>query len=177
MHLVSSLQSFMVCAPSIITFVPHPTCSVPLYGVAFSHSPSHPTRIALTSFSSSSTNKIQIIEAPTSTASTPYSPLPSSPAGGQDFQVLATSSHTFPPTKVAFSPSPITLQRDGELLATTGDVLRIWRLDEDEDDEDDKGVEEYGMGVGGGWRGGERGWRLRERNKLSNVRMECEFGW
>lgn len=138
----------------------------PLYGVAFSHSPSHPTRIALTSFLSSSSNKIQIIESPSSTtsssSSTSYSPFGAAPAGAQDFRVLATTSHAYPATKVAFSPAPTTLHKNGELLATTGDVLRIWSLEEDD------GEGEYGMGDTGGWRGGELGWRLGERNKLTN---------
>jgi hypothetical protein len=57
------------------------------------------------------------------------------------------------------------LHKNGELLATTGDVLRIWSLEEDD------GEGEYGMGDTGGWRGGELGWRLGERNKLTNVKM------
>ncbi|GHJ87837.1 hypothetical protein NliqN6_4239 [Naganishia liquefaciens] len=107
-----------------------------LYGVAFSHSSRHTTpRVALTSFiSSSATNRIQIIQANASASAK------------DDFRVLTSAPHAYPPTKIEFEPvNPITTtpthrgkgssgkssNGESELLATTGDLLRIWELQED----------------------------------------------
>jgi hypothetical protein len=54
-----------------------------------------------------------------------------------------------------------------ELLATSGDVLRVWALEEG-------GQGDYGGArVGGGSATGS-GYRLRERSKLSNVSTVCK---
>lgn len=164
--------------------------TVNLYGVAFSHSTSHSTpRVALTSFiSSSATNKIQIIQAN------------ATPTAKDDFRVLTSAFHAYPPTKIGFEPvNPITAtpthrgrgssgeseNSGSELLATTGDLLRIWELQEDWH------AAPSSRRIGEGnhqhakeqnpWRDdtgrlsmdsideNQPAWRLKERSKLSNV--------
>lgn len=138
--------------------------------------------MALTSFiSSSATNKIHIIQANASASSK------------DDFRLLTTASHAFPPTKIGFEPvNPLTTTAshrgkgssgdsgsagNSELLATTGDLLRIWELQEDWN------AVPQSRRVGeqqNPWRGdtgsGSRdsddnqpAWRMKERSKLSNV--------
>ncbi|KAI5451428.1 hypothetical protein NCC49_001734 [Naganishia albida] len=150
-----------------------------LYGIAFSHSASHATaRVALTSFiSSSATNKIHIIQANASASSK------------DDFRLLTTASHAFPPTKIGFEPvNPLTATTshrgkgssgdagsagNSELLATTGDLLRIWELQEDwhagpssrrigdqQNPWRDESVRNHDEN--------EPAWRMKERSKLSN---------
>ncbi|KAJ9119832.1 hypothetical protein QFC24_005545 [Naganishia onofrii] len=166
-----------------------------LYGIAFSHAPTHANpRVALTSFiSSSASNKISIIQA-NSAAST----------SKEDFRVLTTASHPYPPTKIGFEPvNPLTATSshrgkgssgdtggagNSELLATTGDLLRIWELQEDWNaSPSSRRVGENGQYDSGHhgkeknpWRddaerpsfgdedANQPGWRLKERSKLSN---------
>ncbi|WOO84876.1 Protein TRANSPARENT TESTA GLABRA 1 [Vanrija pseudolonga] len=99
----------------------------PLYGVAFSNNPQHPHRIALTSFLTGPANKLFVVDA-AATASYPQSYAPQA-----DFANLATGNLSFPATKVAWEPRESLARHDaqggrGELLATTGDVLRLWEL-------------------------------------------------
>jgi hypothetical protein len=151
----------------------------------------------LTSFiSSSASNKISIIQA-NSAAST----------SKEDFRVLTTASHPYPPTKIGFEPvNPLTATSshrgkgssgdtggagNSELLATTGDLLRIWELQEDWNaSPSSRRVGENGQYDSGHhgkeknpWRddaerpsfgdedANQPGWRLKERSKLSNVSM------
>ena len=175
---------------TFIEYLPADRSTVNLYGVAFSHSTIHSTpRVALTSFiSSSATNKIQIIQANPS------------PSAKDDFRVLTSTSHAYPPTKIGFEPvNPITAtpthrgrgssgesgNGGSELLATTGDLLRIWELQEDWH----AGPSSRRIGEGNHqhakeenpWRDGtgrlsmdsvdenQPARRLKERSKLSNV--------
>jgi hypothetical protein len=47
-----------------------------------------------------------------------------------DFQLISQATLPFPATKVGWEPkSSVGIER-GELLATSGDVLRIWELSE-----------------------------------------------
>ncbi len=168
--------------------------------MSLSKAPTHPTRTALTSFLNTSSNKLQIVDVSSEAAQ--YGEAESArnawAAGGgggggdgrsrddaleaSDFVVLASASHAFPPTKVDWEPVPgstggASSSHHGsaptELLATTGDVLRIWALEED--------GEAQAQSQQGGHKGAEyvdarrreaggMGWRLRERSKLSNVR-------
>lgn len=49
---------------------------------------------------------------------------------GADFKQLTTFDHPYPATKVMWSPTSYTGSTN-ELLATTGDYLRIWSYDEE----------------------------------------------
>lgn len=151
--------------------------SVNLYGIAFSQSPSHGTpRVALTSFiSSSATNKIHIIQANASASSK------------DDFRLLTTASHAFPPTKIGFEPvNPLTTTAshrgkgsgdagsagNSELLATTGDLLRIWELQEDWNAVPQTrriGQQQNPWEDTGGIDENQPAWQMKERSKLSNV--------
>ncbi|RXK37450.1 hypothetical protein M231_05273 [Tremella mesenterica] len=124
----------------------------PLYGLSFSNSDAHRLRIATTSYMAGPTNKIQVFDIDFNSSS-PYS-------ASNNFTPLAQANLQFPATKVAWQPSDRGLGNDEEreLLATTGDVLRIWEIDRDYEDE-------YG---GNGWGGGTTGYSLTPRSVLTN---------
>lgn len=133
--------------------------TVPLYGLAFSNSPQHPNRVALTSFLTGPQNKLTIIE--------PHPSYQSGYAPPNDFQQLATANLTYPPTKVGWEPAESLARADqggrGELLATTGDVLRIWEMKWD-------GTSKDSGRIGYGRNGyNDEGWKLNQRSFLSNV--------
>jgi WD repeat-containing protein 68 len=150
MGLPSILQYDASCTPTLAVRA-NP---VPLYGVAFSNNPQHPHRVALSSFLTGPQNKLTIVEPNASyTASS-------------DLQQLATAGLTYPATKVGWEPKE-SLSRDGgrgELLATTGDVLRIWEMKWDGSSKD-AGRIGYGRN---GYNDAE-GWKLHQRSFLSNV--------
>ncbi|GMK55624.1 hypothetical protein CspeluHIS016_0206800 [Cutaneotrichosporon spelunceum] len=128
----------------------------PLYGVAFSNNPQHPHRVALSSFLTGPQNKITVVEPNSS-----YTP-PS------DFQHLATAGLTYPATKVGWEPKE-SLSRDGgrgELLATTGDVLRIWEMKWD-----GKSKDPGRIGYGRNGYNEADGWKLHQRSFLSNSKQ------
>jgi hypothetical protein len=119
-----------------------------------------------------------------------------------DYNLLAQASHPFPPTRVTWEPRPSTNsssssrltntgtgERQTELLATTGDALRVWEVETSMDgwaepndvgdggSEDDEDGDRFGYRrdrdrarVGYGGRQGEKV-RLRERSKLTNVSL------
>lgn len=126
----------------------------PLYGIAFSHNPQHQFRTALSTLIPGPANKLLIVD---------------QIAGRPDqLQQIASVNLTFPATKVGWEPSQSVLgnsyaEGDGaaELLATTGDVLRIWDLAVD------WSGERSGY-VGGGARGGPQH-VLNTRSVLTNV--------
>lgn len=134
-----------------------------LYGISFSNSPYHPYRTALTSLVSSATNKLSIIDLTQDV---------SSPHLNSIFQPLASASHAYPPTKVGWEPKKSMGDTGGEgsrgeLLATTGDVLRIWDLVETSDNASGGGyVGRNGWGEDGQ---GQTRHSLRERSVLTNV--------
>jgi WD repeat-containing protein 68 len=83
---------------------------------------------------------------------------------------LASSSIHVPATKVAWEPRD-SLPHDGgggrgELLATSGDVLRLWEMGEG-------GYEQGGGFVGRGWSNGQGGggYSLNPRAVLTNVSL------
>jgi WD repeat-containing protein 68 len=136
----------------------------PLYGIAFSHSPIHPNRIALSSYSTTSSNKLSIVDND-----------PSVSQSGE-YQHLASTNIHVPFTKVAWEPRE-SLPHEGtggrgELLATSGDVLRLWEVTEG------TGGYSGGNGSGSGYVG--RGWSndqsqgggysISSRGVLTNVR-------
>ncbi|WWC63796.1 uncharacterized protein I303_106401 [Kwoniella dejecticola CBS 10117] len=113
----------------------------PLYGVSFSNSSSHPSRIALTTINSSATNKLIVVD-----QQDPYSRhnphhhhhshhSHSHHNPNQDFQQLASTPLTFPATKVGWEPreslSGVGYGDNGgrgELIATSGDALRLFEV-------------------------------------------------
>ena len=96
---------------------------------------------------------------------------------GQDFHQIASVNLSFPATKVGWEPAQSVLATgDGngkaELLATTGDVLRIWDLSKDWDAEGR---------ARGGFVGRNNGWTeeyiLNARSVLTNVSSLTEFSY
>jgi WD repeat-containing protein 68 len=81
---------------------------------------------------------------------------------------LASVNLHLPATKVAWEPRE-SLPHEGhggrgELLATSGDVLRLWEVHEG------SGVYDDGSGyVGRGWSNGNEGYSLTARGVLTNV--------
>lgn len=96
------------------------TNSDSLYGIAFSHSPLHPRRIALSTSHTNPSNRLMVVD------QSAY------PNDNNDYQLLAQGSLPFPATKVAWEPKRSVGNENerGELIATSGDVLRIWELSE-----------------------------------------------
>ncbi|XP_058786673.1 protein TRANSPARENT TESTA GLABRA 1 [Vicia villosa] len=93
----------------------------PLYAMAFSSNPNpqHHQRIAVGSFLEEYTNRIDILSFNPDTLS--IKPQPS-----------LSFDHPYPPTKLMFHPSThSTLQKSSsDLLATSGDYLRLWEVRE-----------------------------------------------
>ena len=128
--------------------------SVPLYGLGFSHAPQHPFRAALTTLVPGPLNKLIVVD--------------QNPNRPQELQQIANVTLGFPATKVGWEPTQSVLgnaYNDGdaqaELLATTGDVLRIWDLSANWDD-----------GGGRGYVGRNNGFvshELNARSVLTNV--------
>jgi WD repeat-containing protein 68 len=142
----------------------------PLYGLAFSKNPTHPLRVATTTLSSNITNKLLILDIANKESTSPYSQNPPSSSYNQ----LASANLSFPATKVGWEPGGggrgVNDDERIELLATTGDILRIWDLRESWEDES-RG---RGYARGNGWsgqsgQGGQEGHRLEVRSVLSNV--------
>ena len=134
----------------------------PLYGVAFSHSPLHPNRVALTSYSTGPSNKLFTVDTPQDDSS--YS-------SSSGYQQLASANLQLPATKVAWEPRE-SLPHDGhggggrgELIATSGDMLRLWEVNEGGGYDDGSGY------IGRGWSngGGAGGYTLNARGVLTNV--------
>lgn len=95
----------------------------------------------------------------------------SSYSPSSDLQSLTTTTLQFPATKVGWEPAESLSRHSdqggrGELLATTGDVLRIWEL-KWETSQDSKPVG-YGRN---GYSEGAEGWKLHQRSLLSNSKQ------
>ncbi|CAL1366545.1 unnamed protein product [Linum trigynum] len=87
----------------------------PLYSLAFS--PTHRHRIAAGSFIEDYTNRVDILSFdPDSLSITPNPTL--------------SFDHPYPPTKLMFHPSPPS--SGGDILASSGDYLRLWDLRDDD---------------------------------------------
>ncbi|KZO92570.1 WD40 repeat-like protein [Calocera viscosa TUFC12733] len=100
-------------------------------------------RLALGSFLENSHNAIQIIGASSDTLddfypqpASEYFPHQQQQQVGQDFQVLAEAPHGYPATKLLWEPAganghawKFKPRLEAELLATSGEVLKIWEFD------------------------------------------------
>lgn len=143
--------------------------------MSFSHHPQHPNRIALSSYLTGPHNKVSVIEAGLSQGEF------ASPTGDPELQPLAMGNLAFPATRIGWEPAESLAAGGarheldggrGELLATTGDVLRIWEL------------KPWDGGAGGpneqrvGYRAARNGYTdeysLSERSVLSNVSRRTE---
>lgn len=161
MGLPNVLQHDASCSsPLVLSSIVSLTVPDALHGVAFSNSAQHPYRIALTSFLTGPTNKLTIVE--------PHASYSSGYSAPSDFQQLATVNLTYPSTKVGWEPAESLARADqggrGELLATTGDVLRIWEMKWDGSSKDSSRI-----GYGRNGYNEVDGWKLQQRSFLSNV--------
>ncbi|RZC07381.1 protein TRANSPARENT TESTA GLABRA 1-like [Glycine soja] len=85
----------------------------PIYGMSFS--PSHPHRLALGSFIEEYNNRVDILSFHPDTLSvTPHPSL--------------SFDHPYPPTKLMFHPRKPSPSSSSDLLATSGDYLRLWEI-------------------------------------------------
>lgn len=87
----------------------------PLYSINWSMKPDSHFRLAIGSFIEDFNNKVQVIALDEEKGS---------------FVPLSTIDHTYPPTKIMWIPDTSGVYPD--LLATSGDYLRIWRHGENE---------------------------------------------
>lgn len=88
-----------------------------VYAMNWSQKKSNPFRLAIGSFVEEYTNKIQLVKLDTEAAK---------------FTEIATVDHPYPATKIMWMPNADEYEKD--LMATTGDYLRIWRVDESKED-------------------------------------------
>ena len=139
----------------------------PLYGIGFSNDARHAHRVALTSFNTGPSNKLTVVDlAPQHQHQPGSAGYGQHGQGGQDYTQLASANLAFPATKVAWEPSSSTGRHDGgSLLATTGDVLRIWELTRGENDPT-PAQSRIGYGSRNGY---DASYKLTERSVLSNV--------
>jgi len=94
-----------------------------IYGMNWSVRPDKKYRLAIGSFIEEYTNRVDIVQ------------LVDDPVGGAahaKFQVRASFDHPYPTTKLAFIPDRTGTRED--LLATTGDYLRIWKINDRDPD-------------------------------------------
>lgn len=84
-----------------------------IYAANWSYRPDKPFRLAIGSFREDYTNKVEIIQLNESKS---------------EFEVKGSFDHPYPTTKLAWLPDKTGTRPD--LLATTGDFLRIWRAKE-----------------------------------------------
>lgn len=89
--------------------------SWPLYAMNWSVRPDKRFRLALGSFIEEYNNKVQIVQLDEETS---------------EFQPKATLDHPYPATKIIWIPDSKSIYPD--LLATSGDYLRVWRANETE---------------------------------------------
>lgn len=143
-----------------------------MYGIGFSNDARHAHRVALTSFNTGPSNKLTVVDlAPQLQHQHQHHQHQhqhghGQQQGGQDFTQLASANLAFPATKVAWEPSSSIGRHDGGgLLATTGDVLRIWELTNGESDAT-PATSRIGYGSRNGY---DSGYKLTERSVLSNV--------
>ena len=86
-----------------------------IYGMNWSNRRNKPFRLALGSFIEEYNNSVEVIQLNEET---------------QAFERVAggTFNHPYPTTKIMWSPESVAEQASGELLATTGDYLRLWEV-------------------------------------------------
>jgi len=85
-----------------------------IYGMNWSVRPDKPYRLAIGSFVEEYNNKVEVVQLNEESGS---------------FESRGTFDHPYPTTKIAFMPDKTGSKED--LLATTGDYLRLWRIGED----------------------------------------------
>uniref|UniRef100_A0A7S3EKW9 Uncharacterized protein n=1 Tax=Rhodosorus marinus TaxID=101924 RepID=A0A7S3EKW9_9RHOD len=85
----------------------------PVYSLAWSHKEDKPFRLAMGSFVNESKNFVRVVSFDEQT---------------RQFEEVCDLPHSFPATKVGFSPDSRSEARD--FLASTGDCLRIWEVKE-----------------------------------------------
>ncbi|UYV67327.1 DCAF7 [Cordylochernes scorpioides] len=83
-----------------------------VYSMNWSIRPECRFRLCLGSFIEEYTNKVQIVNLE---------------EGASEFRAVATFDHPYPTTKILWAPDPKGLLPD--LLATSGDYLRVWRVE------------------------------------------------
>lgn len=81
-----------------------------VYATAWSQRPDKPFRLAIGSFREDFTNKVEIIQLNESKS---------------EFEKKGHFDHPYPPTKIMWIPDRTGTRQD--LLATTGDFLRVWK--------------------------------------------------
>jgi WD repeat-containing protein 68 len=86
-----------------------------LYAMHWSYRADKPYRLALGSFREEYTNKVLIVQLNQKTG---------------EFEKKAEFDHPYPPTKIMWIPDKSTQRAD--LIATTGDYLRIWEVSGDD---------------------------------------------
>ncbi|WVQ93012.1 hypothetical protein IAU59_000075 [Kwoniella sp. CBS 9459] len=170
----------------------HYDAGYPLYGISFSNASSHPFRIALTTLSSTPTNKLIVVDLPNQASPHEHLPqhhhqhqssnntyYPSNGSSGSQLSQLASTNLNLPATKVGWEPKDSahgTRYDDGgrgELIATSGDALRIYEVTKEWGT--DSGAGQAG-GTGSGYVGkngwaaanGEPGYAVRSRSVLTN---------
>ncbi len=87
-----------------------------VYGLGWSARKDKPFRLAVGSFIEEYTNKVEIIQL-------------IKDGDDEKFKVTGTFDHPYPTTKIMWLPKPDNNEKD--ILATTGDYLRIWEIDSD----------------------------------------------
>lgn len=85
-----------------------------IYGMSWSTRPDKPFRLALGSFREDYTNKVSVVQLNDKSG---------------DFEQVGEFDHPYPPTKIMWIPDKAANKPD--LLATTGDYLRIWQVGDD----------------------------------------------
>lgn len=90
-----------------------------IYGLAWSKKVAMPFRLALGSFIEEYRNKVEVVSLDPQT---------------ETFQRTHVFEHPYPPTKLLWEPSKNTSSSGKDLLATTGDYLRIWDVKYDATD-------------------------------------------
>jgi WD repeat-containing protein 68 len=84
-----------------------------IFAAAFSYVQDNPYRLALGSFLDHSNNKVQIVQLNDDST---Y------------LKKVAEFNHPFPPTKLMWYPDRLGYNKGQDLIASTGDFLRIWEL-------------------------------------------------
>ncbi|KAF9428501.1 ddb1 and cul4 associated factor 7 [Podila epigama] len=103
----------------------------PVYGLDWSNQPTEreALRLAVGSFIEDGSNKIQVITLPEFAGG---DDVDYSPTYMSDWVPIAETNHQYPVTKIKWEPYKGG-HRSFDLLATTGDYLRLWELKEDTD--------------------------------------------
>ncbi|KAG0025208.1 hypothetical protein BGZ82_010149, partial [Podila clonocystis] len=101
----------------------------PVYGLDWSNQPTEreALRLAVGSFIEDGSNKIQVITLPEFAG---IEGMDYNPTSMSDWVPIAETNHQYPVTKIKWEPYKGG-HRSFDLLATTGDYLRLWELKED----------------------------------------------